>query len=212
MRLMRYLEQFPFPTGSSNVIIYKDNQEVNVFKTVCSRLSRENSVLTNAEASALVHVISLDNARETKSGFREGRCSSSFRSSLHIETEFSEDVPRSRIVSRYAASMMPHHVSTSSTNSSCSYVDYPQSVPVAIEGLPEDIDTIELPGLRKIPDVESIPNEMCYTVRDEAIDPIELPDFTELCADQLQGSPLYTTSVSSYKTAHTSTLQAGLHE
>ncbi|RCN27441.1 hypothetical protein ANCCAN_26823, partial [Ancylostoma caninum] len=46
MRLMRYLEQFPFPSGTSNVIIYKDNQEVNVFKTVCSRISRDSPLLS----------------------------------------------------------------------------------------------------------------------------------------------------------------------
>ncbi|RCN46415.1 hypothetical protein ANCCAN_07593 [Ancylostoma caninum] len=59
MRLMRYLEQFPFPSGTSNVIIYKDNQEVNVFKTVCSRLSRDSPLLSVAEASALIHIRSI---------------------------------------------------------------------------------------------------------------------------------------------------------
>ncbi|VDM56825.1 unnamed protein product [Angiostrongylus costaricensis] len=62
MRLMRYLEQFPFPSGSANIITYKDNQEVNVFRTVCSHLTREQPILTNAQASALLHVVSLSNA------------------------------------------------------------------------------------------------------------------------------------------------------
>uniref|UniRef100_A0A0K0DCB4 DEP domain-containing protein n=1 Tax=Angiostrongylus cantonensis TaxID=6313 RepID=A0A0K0DCB4_ANGCA len=62
MRLMRYLEQFPFPSGSANIITYKDNQEVNVFRTVCSHLTREQPILTNAQASALLYVISLHNA------------------------------------------------------------------------------------------------------------------------------------------------------
>ncbi|EYB82637.1 hypothetical protein Y032_0355g3337 [Ancylostoma ceylanicum] len=121
MRLMRYLEQFPFPSGTSNVIIYKDNQEVNVFKTVCSRLSRDSPLLTVDEASALIHVISLCNAGDTRRVVPDVRHTATHHSSVHIETEFTEDVPRSRVVPRPPSTAVSQRIlSTSSTNSSCS--------------------------------------------------------------------------------------------
>ncbi|CAJ0606905.1 unnamed protein product [Cylicocyclus nassatus] len=247
LRLMRYLEQFPFPTGSSNVIIYKDNQEVNVFKTVCSRLSRENTMLTNSEASALVHVLALQDKKETR---KFPRHTSSFRSSLQIETEFTEEPPRSRVVPRYATSTLPHRASSAvSTNSSpSSYTECPdppsarnndcyqqrsrnvlqelrENVPNGatsrsyrpqskshLEGLPEDIDTIELPGLLRASELQSLSNDVCYTIRDDPIDPVDLPDFSELCADQPLCSPIYSASASSYRTANTSTFPVGLSE
>ncbi|KAK6734680.1 hypothetical protein RB195_018083 [Necator americanus] len=119
-RLMRYLEQFPFPSGSANVIIYKENQEVNVFKTVCSRLSREDPALSYAETLALIHVLSCCSARKANV-CEENKHVTNHRSSLHIETEFTEDAPRSRVVPRCLSTTLTHRIcSSSSTNSSIS--------------------------------------------------------------------------------------------
>lgn len=120
LRLMRYLEQFPFPSGSANIITYKDNQEVNVFRTVCSHLAREAPMLLNEEAYALIHIISLFHEKELMSESRSSHqpCGRE----VHIETEFTENLPRSRIVPRPLSNTMTHYVSVSSTNSSRSSV------------------------------------------------------------------------------------------
>ncbi|VDM57372.1 unnamed protein product [Angiostrongylus costaricensis] len=115
MRLMRYLEQFPFPSGSANIITYKDNQEVNVFRTVCSHLTREQPILTNAQASALLHVVSLSNA-VLRSDLPHQR----YGWPVHIETEFTENPPRSRIVPRQSSS---GNSTTSTTDSTPSFTE-----------------------------------------------------------------------------------------
>lgn len=63
MRLMKYLEQFPFHTSSVNVVKYQENQEINVFKTVCSNLRRDSAILTAEETTALLHIVSVFHER-----------------------------------------------------------------------------------------------------------------------------------------------------
>ncbi|KAL6734998.1 hypothetical protein Aduo_005481 [Ancylostoma duodenale] len=281
MRLMRYLEQFPFPSGTSNVIIYKDKQEVNVFKTVCSRLSRDSPLLSVAEASALIHVISWCKERDTSKNIPdtqreylmfsshtrclcnlvlsnmstriiikqpEGvqlsqlvyrriitlnvvalrrvvaiiRTDSIHRSSLHIETEFTEDAPRSRVVPRPLSTAISQRIlSTSSGNSSCSsFGEHLEPAVVTsnnpmrgsnrknLQVLAENV-TMGTSALMKRLD------EMCLESHsnEEMTESIELPDFTEFAPEQSQSSPGYSSaSISSYKTANTTTLIAGVNE
>ncbi|KAL6734999.1 hypothetical protein Aduo_005481 [Ancylostoma duodenale] len=221
MRLMRYLEQFPFPSGTSNVIIYKDKQEVNVFKTVCSRLSRDSPLLSVAEASALIHVISWCKERDTSKNIPDTQ-HSIHRSSLHIETEFTEDAPRSRVVPRPLSTAISQRIlSTSSGNSSCSsFGEHLEPAVVTsnnpmrgsnrknLQVLAENV-TMGTSALMKRLD------EMCLESHsnEEMTESIELPDFTEFAPEQSQSSPGYSSaSISSYKTANTTTLIAGVNE
>ncbi|WKX96097.1 hypothetical protein Q1695_012506 [Nippostrongylus brasiliensis] len=230
LKLMRYLEQFPFPSGSANIITYKDNQEVNVFRTVCSHLAREPPMLKSDEASALIQVISIfdeklvcDAADPYQSCGRD----------VFVETEFTGNIPRSRMVSRPHSRSIPHYVSTSSAHSSRSSVaenfdlvrrdemayrdrtspKFPNSrtdvghsaafVPPSslagnersntyiLKGLPEYEEIINLPGLKKSPELMKRLDDLCLKPKSRcemtnqiSSDSIKLPEFNELQHDE----------------------------
>ncbi|CAI4232796.1 unnamed protein product [Auanema sp. JU1783] len=132
VRLMKYLEQFPFPTGSCNVITYKEFQEVNVFKTICSNLSREPPILSKDECSAILHIFSIFNEDQKNQ-------SPILPHNKEMETVFGESQPYTRLVDR----KMPRFVSNSSMISPCSDIsDTPiHRLPPAIRtnGISEDV-------------------------------------------------------------------------
>ncbi|XGW10183.1 hypothetical protein V3C99_012011 [Haemonchus contortus] len=191
LRLMRYLEQFPFPSGSANIITYKDKQEVNVFRTVCSLFSQEPSILTNAEACALTHVVSLFHENRSSSDLHRDACD------IRIETEFSANLPSSRRLelavpsdasSRASQAEYYGPMSLSSNNEISDetrflapdredwlHADIPSTLDrtsgkgagqvrnntYLLEELPEYDEILKLPGLKKSPDLMKKLDELC---------------------------------------------------
>ncbi|EYB82626.1 hypothetical protein Y032_0355g3332 [Ancylostoma ceylanicum] len=80
--------------------------------------------------------------------------------------------------------------------------------------MPEGVDVFKLPGLKGSSALMKRLDEMSLEsqLSDELTESIELPDFTEFAPEQPQLSPGCSSSISSYKTANTTTAAVGVTE
>ncbi|KJH49340.1 domain found in Dishevelled, Egl-10, and Pleckstrin [Dictyocaulus viviparus] len=226
MRLMRYLEQFPFPSGSANIVTYKDNQEVNVFKTVCSHLSRESPLLTSAEAFALAHIVSLYPSKVS----RDNLPNRTYGCAILIETEFTEDAPRSRFVPRqfsnnvYGIAKLRFSRSTESLAPVDSFAQVnglvqEQQNAYLLEGLPEYHEVVSLPGLKESPELMKRLDEMCLKPRSSSqlvghcsSEFMKLPNFNALLSAERQCTISRSSGISSHSNSSVSETSTAISE